>query len=49
MMELATTVGPGVIITAERLPPWPRVATRAVGAVLLAGRALLLNRALGGG
>jgi predicted metal-binding membrane protein len=49
MMELATTVGLGVIITVERLTPWPRVATRAVGAVLLAGGALLLNRALGGG
>jgi predicted metal-binding membrane protein len=49
MMELVTTVALGAIITAERLTPWPKAATRAVGAVLLAGGAFLLTRAVGGG
>jgi predicted metal-binding membrane protein len=47
MMELATTVALGAIITAERLTRWPRPATKVVGLALLAGGALLLARAVG--
>jgi predicted metal-binding membrane protein len=49
MMELVTTAVLGMVITAERLAPWPEGARRAMGTVLLACGVLLLVRAVGRG
>jgi predicted metal-binding membrane protein len=47
VMELTTTTVLGMAITAERLAPRPRVASRGMGAVLLGAGVLLLARTAG--